>query len=111
VRKLTSTQEGLALASAILAKLAEDEPVRQELLGGGRLRFDHRLPFVCVYRQRKGDDDAGTEQLLAAETSCLIVPAETQAAKHCASLLQAIVEYLANHFGSFLVVEIWADAR
>lgn len=111
MRKLTSKQEGLALASAILAKLAEDEPVRQELLGGGRLRFDRRLPFVCVYRQRRGDDDAGTEQLLAAETSCLIVPAETQAAKHCATLLQAIVEYLANHFGSFLIVEIWADAR
>ena len=85
--------------------------MRQELLGGGRLRFDRRLPFACVYRQRKGDDDPGTEQLLAAETSCMIIPADARAAKHCTALLHAIVENLANYFGSFLVVEIWADSR
>lgn len=111
MRKLSSKKQGLALASAVLAKLAEDEPVRQELPGGGRLRFDRRLPFVCVYRRRGKESDIETEQLLTAETACLIVPAEARTARECLSLLHTLIESLSNHFGSFLVVEIWEEPR
>lgn len=92
----------------MLAKLAEDQYVRQELPGGGRLRFDRRLPFICVYRRPADYDDAGTEQLITSETAYLILPADAKAARQGIALLHAIVEGLASHFGSFLVLEVWA---
>ena len=108
----TIKQESLALAVAVLAKLAEDESIRQELPGGGRIRFDRRLPFVCVYRRQAEDDDEGTERLLEAESASLVLPASPRGARIGRDLLRAIVENLASHFGSFLVVEIWAlDGR
>lgn len=82
--------------------------MRQELPGGGRLRFDRRLPFICVYRRPADYDDAGTEQLITSETAYLILPADAKAARQGIALLHAIVEGLASHFGSFLVLEVWA---
>jgi hypothetical protein len=108
VPKPSAKREALTLTSAVLAKLAKDEAVSQELAGGGRLRFDQRLPFVCVYRRRGVEHDDEMEDLIAAEPASLIVPAEPRAARQAISVLQAIVENLAAHFGSFLVLEIWA---
>jgi uncharacterized protein (TIGR02421 family) len=70
--------------------------------------LDRRLPFICVYRRRADGLDAGTEQLITAETSYLIVPAEPRAASQCLVVLRAVVEALASHFGAFLLLEIWA---
>jgi uncharacterized protein (TIGR02421 family) len=109
--RLSIKQESVAVTSAVLAKLAEDQPVRQELPGGGRVRFDRRLPFICVYRRRggeAGDSDAGTEELLETASTSLILPASPRGARIGRDLLQAIVETLASHFGSFLVVELWS---
>jgi uncharacterized protein (TIGR02421 family) len=91
-----------------LAKLAEDQYVRQDLPGGGRLRIDRRLPFLCVYRRPADQLDAGTEQLITSETAYLIIPAEPRAANQCLALLHAIAQNLASHFGGFLLLEIWA---
>ena len=38
----------------------------------------------------------------------MIVPAEVRLARQAVKLLRAVVEHLAKHFGSFLVVEIWS---
>jgi uncharacterized protein (TIGR02421 family) len=110
VARLSIKQESLTLTAAVLAKFAEDQPIRQELPGGGRLRFDRRLPFVCVYRRRMDDgegENGGIEQLLDSESASLILPATPRGARIGRDLLRAIVENLAGHFGSFLVLEIW----
>lgn len=96
-------------AAAVLADLAEDKRVRVELSGGGRLHLDRRLPFMCVYRRTTGEDDRGTEQLVTSEPCYMIVPAEPRPASQALKLLRAIVEDLAAHFGSFLVIEIWSS--
>jgi uncharacterized protein (TIGR02421 family) len=92
----------------VLAKLAQDQYVRQDLPGGGRLRFDRRLPFICVYRRPADHHDAGTEELITSETAYLVIPAEPRAANQCLALLHAVIQYLASHFGGFLLLEIWA---
>ena len=109
VARLSIKQESLALTAAVLAKLAEDQPMRQELPGGGRLRFDRRLPFVCVYRRTDDDDDDGTEAVARVGVGVADSAGERREARRSdAILLRAIVENLAGHFGSFLVLEIWA---
>jgi len=100
---------GPSLASRVIADLAEDKPVRLELPEGGRLHLDRRLPFVCVYRRTAEDeDDSGTEQLVTCEACYMIVPAEPRAASRALKLLREIVQHLAQHFGSFLLIETWS---
>jgi uncharacterized protein (TIGR02421 family) len=95
-------------AAAILAELAQDKRVRVELAGGGRLHLDRRLPFVCVYRRTAGDENTGTEELVTSEPCYMIVPAAARPASHALQVLRSIVEYLGEHFGSVLLIEIWA---
>lgn len=99
---------GASLAAAALAKLADDKSVRMDLPGGGRLHLDRRRPFLCVYRRTSDQDDLGTEQLVTSETAYLVVPAEARPAGVALYVLRAVGEYLAKHFGSFLLVEIWS---
>jgi Microtubule-associated tyrosine carboxypeptidase len=98
---------GSTLAAAVIDQLSQDKRVRQELPGGGRVHFDRRVPFVCVYRRRPAEEDAGTEQLISSETAYLLVPAEARPANGAVNLLRSIVKYLAEHFGGCLIVEVW----
>jgi len=99
---------GKNLASRVIAELDADQPVRLELPGGGRLHLDRRLPFLCVYRRGSDDADSGTEELVTCEACYMIIPAESRAAGRSINLLRAIVQHLAQHFGSFLLIETWA---
>jgi uncharacterized protein (TIGR02421 family) len=91
----------------VIAELAADKPVHLELPDGGRLHLDRQLPFVCVYR-RTQEDDSGTEQLVTCEACYMILPAEPRAASRGLKLLRNVVQYLAQQFGSFLIIETWA---
>lgn len=102
---------GPTLAAAVIDQLTQDKRVRQQLAGGGRVHFDHRVPFVCVYRRPPGKEDAGTEQIVASETAYLIVPAEARPAAAAIALLRSVVKSLAEHFGGCLIVELWATAE
>ena len=95
-----------AIADEVLANLAADKPVNVELSGGGLLHVERPMPLLCVYRRAAGD--IGTEQLVAAEAAYMVVPTETRSARPALKLLRAVVEQLANRFGSFLVIEIWS---
>ncbi len=102
---------GSSLAARVIAELDHDQPVRLELPGGGRLHLDRRLPFVCVYRRTATDaDDLGTEELVPCEPCYMIVPAEPRAAGRALKLLRAVAQHLAEHFGSFLLIETWSAA-
>jgi uncharacterized protein (TIGR02421 family) len=93
----------------VLADLADNKPVRLELAGGGRLHLDRQLPFLCVYRRpTDARDDSGTEQLVTSECSYMVIPAERRAASRSIQLLRAVVGHLAEHFGSFLLIETWS---
>jgi uncharacterized protein (TIGR02421 family) len=96
------------LAAGAIAELADNKPVRLELRGGGHLQLDRRLPVLCVYRRTVGNEDVGTDQLLSSEPCFMIVPAEPRAARRALQLLRAVVEQLAEYFGSYLLIELWS---
>jgi uncharacterized protein (TIGR02421 family) len=93
--------------AAIVADLAAETPIDIELPGGGRLCLERRLPLICVHRRRA--DDTITEQLITGEPAFLIVPTAPRAALNAIKLLRAVVEQLAQYFGSCLVIELWAN--
>ncbi len=96
-----------SLAAAAVADLAEDRPVDVELPGGGRLHLERRRPLLCVYRRTA--NDIGTERLVVSEPAYLIIPTAVRPALQAVKLLRTVVEQLAQHFGSCLVIEIWAS--
>jgi hypothetical protein len=95
--------------AAVIADLEADQPIDIVLPDDGRLFIERRLPFVCVYRHAVGD--AVTEQLLTNEPAYLIVPTAKRAALNAVKLLRGIVEHLCQHFGSCLVIEVWASEQ
>src|SRR5262245_11796731 len=102
-------QDVPTLAADVIAQLGKDMQVHLELPGGGRLQLDRRLPFLCVYR-RPADADPGTEELVTSEMAYMVIPAEPRTARPAIELLREIVERLGEHFGAFLLVEIWASS-
>jgi uncharacterized protein (TIGR02421 family) len=106
VSQKPSKSDSAALAASALADLANDRGIQLDLPGGGRLHLERQLPFLCVYRRLDRRDD-GTEQLLTAEPTYAIVPADSAAARRAIHVVRIIVEHLAQQFGSFLLVELW----
>ncbi len=98
-----------SLATAVIADLLADKSVCADLPGGGRLHIERRVPLLCVYRDVP--DGADIEQLVAGEPAYMIVPAGEQQARKALKLLRTVVEHLAKELGSFLLIEIWSDAR
>ena len=60
------------LIEKIKRELAANRPVRERLPGGGLIHIDRQLPFVCIYREPGGRDDAGTRKLVQSEASYII---------------------------------------
>jgi len=98
-----------ALVAEVVARASQDMRVRRFLVDGGLIHLDRRLPFLCVYRQPERDDDAGTAQLVSAEASVLHLPGDARRLPGARLLVKSLVRALSEHFGGFLVVEIWAE--
>lgn len=94
------------LVQRALRGFRADAHVRLRLPGGGLLNMDRKLPFLFVYRQPDGRDDAGTPQLIAGESSFLLArgaaPADVNTVVHALSAAGTA------ELGSFLVLELWA---
>ncbi|REJ70386.1 MAG: DUF1704 domain-containing protein [Planctomycetota bacterium] len=108
MNKLDITGESIpdSLVAKVRARLAEGKRVRRTL-PGGRLHIDRPLPFLCVYREPKGDD-AGTRDLVVGEASFLFAPADERLHKRLTKLIDAIVSDMSERFGAFLIIEVWS---
>jgi uncharacterized protein (TIGR02421 family) len=106
VSRQSPKSESASLAATALADLAAERSVQLNLPGGGQLRIERPLPFLCVYR-RLGNGDNGAEQLFSAEPTYAILPSDPAASSGAIRVLRKIVEHLAQQFGSFLLVELW----
>lgn len=96
------------LIPLIAARLAKNERVRRNLPEAGRVRIDRQLPFLCVYREPTDRDDAGTQNLVTTEAAYLFASADPAIYEDLARLCRTIVETLYEHFGAFLLLEIWS---
>ena len=100
-----------SLIRTIRDRLARNLRVRRTLPYRGRLHFDRKLPFLCVYRRPRKREDAGTEKLVQGEASYLIASGHRQAQKDLSSLVQGLAEELIEIFGAFLVLEVWSASE
>ncbi len=91
----------------ICTRLSENKQVRRSLPEWGRVHIDRQLPFLCVYRQLKEDDNSLSERLIMGEASYLIARGNRRQQKQISLLVQSIAKTLKESFGSFLIVEIW----
>ncbi|WP_028298907.1 flavohemoglobin expression-modulating QEGLA motif protein [Olivibacter sitiensis] len=89
----------------ILDKLKKGDPLRISLPERGVLKIDRPLPFIIVYRIRE-KKDTFISNLSKTESSFLI--ATETAAYPLNMLIQQMAEYLADKFGSFLILEMWS---
>lgn len=96
------------VAAIVCDRLSRNERIRRNLPGDGRVRIDRQLPFLCVYRAPASGADAGTRELVTTEASYLAASAEAAHEPGMLRLTRAIVATLVEHFGEFLLVELWA---
>lgn len=96
------------LAKAVSARLATNQRVRRTLPAEGRLKIDRQLPFLCVYRQPEDHEDAGTRELITGEAAYLFASGAASLQPQLESLCESIVATLGEHFGTFLLLEIWS---
>ncbi len=93
----------------VVQKLTENHPIRRNIAKKGRLSIDRPLPFLCVYRKPKGRNDKGTAHLILGEAAYLISMGETLESKqNLGALVENISKTLADKFGAFLIIEVWA---
>ena len=97
-----------SLATAALEALANGTPLRLDFPHGGRLQLDREMPILCVYRQTADHPHDLAEQLVAAEAAHAIIPAHGRHSALAVEALRTVVEQLAHHFGTFLVIEVWS---
>ncbi len=94
-----------AIIDAIAPRLAKNERVRRKLPGGGRLKFDRQLPFLCIYREPE-QADGGTRELVTSEAAYLFASGDRQYHAGLCALCNSIAETMEEHFGLFLFIEI-----
>ena len=96
------------LAETVCRRLTGNLRIRRTLPGPGRLKIDRQLPFLCVYRQPHAQDDPGTRELITGEAAYLFASGEERLHQPLQSLCGQIVATLGEHFGTFLLLEVWS---
>ena len=100
-----------SIAQAVCLRLAKNQRSRRNLPGDGRLRIDRQLPFLCVHRSPPGEDDLGTRQLVTTEAAYLFASGDEQYLAGIEALCRQIQEAMHEHFGAFLLIEVWAQEK
>lgn len=101
------TQRYSAIAQAACARLGKNERVRRNLPGGGRLKMDRQLPFLCLYRGNLASDSM-TQELVTTQASYLFASDAPEHRSGVTQLCSTIASAMQEHFGTFLLIEVWA---
>lgn len=104
------TQQYREIADAVCARLAQNRRVRRRLPGGGRLRVDRQLPFLCLHRGMVGKCGSANE-LITTQAAYLFASDDADHHAGLCYLCTAIISAMREHFGMFLLIEIWTDEQ
>ncbi len=106
----SESDESLAdLLSEIQRRLGDDNRIRRNVPGDGRLRIDRALPFLCVYRRPESESDHGTAELVTTEASYLFSSADPAIHNELARICEAVRDVCLQRFSAFLVIELWSE--
>ncbi|MBA3313270.1 MAG: DUF1704 domain-containing protein [Planctomycetota bacterium] len=103
-----STVDFEAVTEAVVERLMMNRRVRRNLPGGGRIKIDRQLPFLCLYRRPHDRDDVGTRELVTTEAAYLVASGEERYRDGVSALCEAINGAVQEHFGAFLLIEVWS---
>ena len=92
----------------LVDELAHGGMLHCKLPGGGRLHMDRQVPFLCVYRVPEMPDDSGTIGLVTSQSAYLVVSEQSVKAEGIGRLVAALSRAMADSFGAFLLLEVWA---
>ncbi len=98
-----------ALIAAVRDRLSRNLRIRRNLPNDGRLRVDRQLPFLCVHRSPPAAADVETRELVTTEAAYLFASGAPSQEHGLLRLCTAIFEILREHFGAFLLIELWAE--
>ena len=104
------TSSYVKISESINARLAKNQRVRRNLPRGGRLRIDRQLPFLCVHRETSDTTEMVTRELVTTEAAYLFASDDESCDQGLLHLVAQISSAMDEHFGTFLLLEIWADA-
>ena len=96
------------LINEITQNLREDKGIRQDFADKGRLNIDRPLPFLCVYRKPNEREDKGTVHLISGEAAYLIWSGKAEFEADLKAIIDNVSKTLADKFGAFLIIEVWA---
>ncbi len=110
VKKRESARERItnAFVDEVCSRLAANRRIRRTLPDDGRLHIDRQLPFLCLYRRPTDRPDPGTSELVDSEAAFLVAPGDRRHRSGIAKLVRRIVAQMADEFGAFLLIEVWA---
>ena len=94
------------LLTTIDIRLRDNQRVRRTLPVWGRI--DRQLPFLCVYRRPVRGSDPGTYRFATSEASYLLCSAQKKLQPEITDLVQSVAGVMIDHFGAFLILELWA---
>ena len=96
------------LIDEVMRNLKKNKGIRTNIAKKGRLNIDRPLPFLCIYRKPKTGKDKGTAHLILGEASYLIASGDVESERNLIKLVEGVSKTLADKFGAFLIIEIWA---
>lgn len=102
------TDEYHTIADAACQRLAQNKRVRKRVPGGGRLRIDRQLPFLCLHRGQI-DGDHRAKELVTTQAAYLFATDDAQHHEGLSYLCSSISSAMQEHFGMFLLLEVWLD--
>ncbi len=98
-----------SVTTAVVERLKENRRVRRNLPGGGRIKIDRQLPFLCVYRIPPGDDEPVARHLVTTEAAYLIAQGDERYRDDVTALCDEINAVVQEHFDAFLLIEVWTE--
>ena len=107
-KKISGQTDGEDLSDRIIRTLMASEGVREPLGDYGRLSIDRPLSFLCVYRKPPEHDDKGTAHLIMGEASYLLAEGGREFDQNVLPLVRRLTTELADKFGAFMLIEVWA---
>jgi uncharacterized protein (TIGR02421 family) len=96
------------LIDEVVRNLKKNKGIRKNIAKKGRLNIDRPLPFLCVYRKTNERKDKGTAHLILGEASYLVASNSEESGRNLSALVENISKTLADKFGAFLIIEVWA---
>lgn len=91
-----------SLTERVKERLAEGMVVNEPLPDGGVLHIDKLLPYICVYRFKKGED-LNFSGLLKTQAAYLICDESFD----LSGLLEAVSRVITKNLHAFLILEMW----